>query len=163
MKKPWYKIWWIWVIAIVVLAGIGAALGSNEDGLEAADKTVESADISNENEATEEDIEVTAVPEAYIDPEYEILDSIELISGSTYGDILVKSFSQNTSNDEITSFIEFISEKESFDELSIYSTEDAYKANYSSSYLDEHPEALNEGFIASWDGEDILLSEDLGY
>lgn len=25
-KKAWYKKWWVWVIAILVLAGIGSAI-----------------------------------------------------------------------------------------------------------------------------------------
>ena len=26
VKKAWYKKWWVWVIAILVLAGIGTAI-----------------------------------------------------------------------------------------------------------------------------------------
>lgn len=26
VKKAWYKKWWVWVIAILVLAGIGSAI-----------------------------------------------------------------------------------------------------------------------------------------
>ena len=26
-KKPWFKKWWVWVLAVLVLVGIGNALG----------------------------------------------------------------------------------------------------------------------------------------
>lgn len=33
VKKSWYKKWWVWVIAILVLAGIGTAISQGNKSL----------------------------------------------------------------------------------------------------------------------------------
>jgi len=38
-KKPFYKKWWFWVIAAVVVIGIGSALSNGSNGNKAADTT----------------------------------------------------------------------------------------------------------------------------
>ena len=78
-----------------------------------------------------------------------VLDEVTLINGKIYGDILLPSFSRSTSVTVIEKVARKIAEAEGFDQVSFYSTEEAYKANMSSSFLNSHPDALKTGFLGS--------------
>lgn len=81
-------------------------------------------------------------------PEYEVLDTVQLISGEgVYADILIPSFSSETLIEVREEILKKISKKEGFVSIGLYCTQDAYKANYSSSFLDNHPNALREGYL----------------
>jgi hypothetical protein len=80
-------------------------------------------------------------------PEYIIIDQVELISGGIHGDILVTSFSKDTSINLCESVVKSIAKKEGFTEASLYCTREAYQANFSSSYAEAHPNALKEGYL----------------
>lgn len=89
-------------------------------------------------------------------PEYVILDQFELISGGKAGDVLIKSFSKETSLDKLKNTLNKIIEKENFKNVTLYSTREAFKANMDSSYSEENPDALNNGLLLSYfDGEFI--------
>jgi len=83
-------------------------------------------------------------------PKYSILDEVTLFSGGKYGDILITSFSRKTSLDELKSAAKEIARSEGFDEISLYSTKEAFKANFSSSYSESHPNALKNGYLGSY-------------
>ena len=83
-KKPWFKRWWVWVIAgVVVLGGIGGALGGGdtEESLQADEPApevsqddesdvVEEASVAEEDEAEAEPVEEPAEdPEPVEEPE----------------------------------------------------------------------------------------------
>lgn len=80
-------------------------------------------------------------------PAYVIIDQIELISGGIHGDILITSFSKDTSIKVCESVLKSIAKKEGFTEASLYCTREAYQANLSSSYSEAHPNALKEGYL----------------
>lgn len=82
-------------------------------------------------------------------PAYVILDQFKLITGGKYGDVLVKSFSKDTPQNIVKTTLLKIAEKEGFTQACLYCTEEAYKANSSSSYLKQHPNALKEGLLGT--------------
>lgn len=66
-KKPWYKKWWIWVIAVVVIAGL-ANLGGDKDEKPTADpKPAATSDAPKETEQAE-------APEPSAEPEPEVTE-----------------------------------------------------------------------------------------
>ena len=82
-------------------------------------------------------------------PKYVILDSVTTIGGKFYADVLISSFSRQTPVSERRKAAKRIAKKEGFHHVSFYSTREAYKANMSASYLREHPDALEKGFLGS--------------
>ena len=81
-------------------------------------------------------------------PSYSVLDRVNRIDGSgVYGDVLIVSFSKDTPQDTREKTIQSIAKKEGLSEVSLYCTEDAFKANFSSSFLAEHPNALEDGYL----------------
>ena len=84
-------------------------------------------------------------------PEYIILDKIKLINGNTYADILIKSFSRTTPVNERELTVKAIAKKENIQEISLYSTENAQKATFSSSFANKHPNVLKNGYLGSFE------------
>ena len=98
-------------------------------------------------------------------PKYKILDQFKLLSGGKQGDILIPSFSQDDpSNQKQEKIFRKIMKKEGFSQATFYCTEKAFKANLSSSYSENHPDALDEGFLGMFDEEgNYYDNKDLGY
>lgn len=62
-KKPWYKKWWVWVIAAVVVIGAGQNLGGKDDAPTAEEPTTESVEAPEEEAPAESNDEEPAPPE----------------------------------------------------------------------------------------------------
>lgn len=77
-------------------------------------------------------------------PSYEILDTVDLINGNKFAEILITSYSKNTPNIELEKISIEIAKKINVDEIVIYCSKEAQKANYSESYANEHPTAIEE-------------------
>lgn len=75
-------------------------------------------------------------------PEYKILDRVQMISGDIYYDILIETFSRKTSNLVIERVLKAISKELSANIISLYCSREALKSNFSSSYSELHPEAI---------------------
>lgn len=105
--------------------------------------------FSKEIPGLQKDIKKEAVDDL---PAYTIIDQAKLISGGKSGDILITSFSKATPAKVRESVLRRIVRKEGFTEAYLYCTMEAYKANYSSSYLKAHPNALKEGYLGSLRG-----------
>lgn len=82
-------------------------------------------------------------------PEYIIIDQLDLTSGGRHGDILIKSFSKETSLNKREKIIKKIIEKENFTQADLYCTREAFEANMNSSYSESHPNALKNGYLGS--------------
>jgi hypothetical protein len=82
-------------------------------------------------------------------PDYQMLFANDKLGGGRFGDALVPSLSRKTPVAERERVARGIAQKERLTELAIYSTEGAYKANVSASFLKEHPDALRQGFLGS--------------
>lgn len=80
---------------------------------------------------------------------YKILDQTKLFEGGQYGDVLIESINPKTNKDTIKLIAQLISCYENFSEESLYCTEEAFKANFSESYLKQNPNALKNGFVCS--------------
>ncbi len=81
-------------------------------------------------------------------PKYVVLFSNNFMSGDgRFGDILIPSFSRQTPVWTREKIFLAIAAKEELTEASFYSSEDAYRANISASFLKTHPNALREGFL----------------
>ncbi len=107
-----------------------------------------------------EEQKATTIEEEVVDalPAYTVIDQVKLLSGGKYGDILITSFSKSTPADVRESVLRRIAKKEGFTEAALYCTMEAYKANFSSSYLETHPDALNEGPLGSLKGGKFRIS-----
>jgi hypothetical protein len=81
-------------------------------------------------------------------PAYTILFANEKLSGGgRFGDALVPSLSRATPVAERERVTRQIAAKEKINELSVYSSEKAYKANVSASYAASNPDAMHQGFL----------------
>lgn len=87
-------------------------------------------------------------------PEYEILNSFELLTGDVIGEVLIASFSRETPAQTRANVAAAIAKREKLDEVTLYCSRDAQRANMSASFAEEHPDALGTCYLGSWeDGE----------
>lgn len=78
-KRPWYKIWWVWVI-IAALAIVGMAQAISDD----KEAATEAASATATAEATtEEAVEETAVEEVAVEEEPETTSAVAPIAPAT--------------------------------------------------------------------------------
>jgi len=84
-------------------------------------------------------------------PEYTVLDTVALITGGKHGDILIPTYSRDTSVDILEATANKIARDGGFTSLSMYMTEDAYRADMSASFSNEHPGALENGFLGRYE------------
>jgi intein/homing endonuclease len=85
-------------------------------------------------------------------PQYTTLFSVDLISGKgKFGEVLIPKFSKEVKSSEREKAFRGIMDVEGWVSISVYSTEDAYKANSSESFSKEHPNALKDGFLGGID------------
>lgn len=95
-------------------------------------------------------------------PAYRILSTGHQTIGSKSGEILIPTLSRTTSARERESVARRISRLEGIDELSIYSSEEAYRANTSGVPSKQRRDVLRRGFLglirsgAFTSGEDIV-------
>ncbi len=80
-------------------------------------------------------------------PKYEILDKIQMISGKTFADIMIPSFTITMDKDSLSEIAFAILKKEGLDEAEFYVTKAAYKSNYSSSFANKNTNASKEGYL----------------
>lgn len=83
-------------------------------------------------------------------PTYEILDTVDLINGNKFAEILITSFSKETSQQELETTAKKIAEEINVDEVDIYCSKEAQKANYSDSFSKEHPNAIEECYLGNF-------------
>lgn len=81
-------------------------------------------------------------------PDYTIISAINLLAGGKHADVLIPSLSQRTPIERRREIAFEIRKKEGLRTLSMYSTNEAYKAAYSSSFAEQHPKA-SQGFLGS--------------
>lgn len=95
-------------------------------------------------------------------PSYKVLFSGNLMNGTgRYGGILIPSISLKTPAETRESIARRIAEAENFSNLSLYSTEEAYKANISESYSKAHPGALHQGYMGMLEDGKFIAGENL--
>ncbi len=82
-------------------------------------------------------------------PAYSKLFVGPVVTGGLHGEILVPDVSRSSPASKRESIARRIARKEDLSQLELYSTEDAYKANSSASYLKEHPDAMKRGYLGS--------------
>lgn len=82
-------------------------------------------------------------------PAYKVLDTVDMMTGGRYGEILITAFSRQTPAAERKSTLRAIMAKENFSRADLYCSEEAKKANSSSSYASTHPNALKTCFLGS--------------
>jgi hypothetical protein len=103
-------------------------------GIEKNDKPVSKTEIKKE--------QIT-----YQIPEYEVFEKIKRIDGNIHASVIIKSFNQETPLEQREKAAKAIAKKIDTTILDLYCTKEAFKANYSSSYLKEHPNALKKGYL----------------
>ena len=80
-------------------------------------------------------------------PDYRVLDKV-----GGYIDVLVPSVGVDTPADSLERLIRRIAQAEGATEVTMYRTEEAFRANFSSSYAQQHPGALEAGYLGSLSG-----------
>ena len=95
-------------------------------------------------------------------PDYEVLFRVRQIHNKRiYGDVLVPSLSRTMPVKKREQIARAISEREKLDDIALYSTRDAYKANMSASFLRSHPDALKQGYLGSLNEGGFMPGEEL--
>lgn len=95
-------------------------------------------------------------------PAYRVLSAVNKVSGAgRFGDVLVAGMSRNTSARKREALARRIGTKEGLSSVSLYSTEEAYKANISESFSKAHPNAMRRGYLGSLDGNTFTPAEAL--
>lgn len=93
--------------------------------------------------------ETKAVAKSENIPAYKILFRVKLSTGEGFfADILVPEYSRQTSKDTLETTLRSIMKREGLIQATIYSTEEAYKANMSEKYSKANPKA-KEGVLCS--------------
>ncbi len=72
---------------------------------------------------------------------------ITMPDGRVFGDVLIPSLSPATPSKEREDIARRICRQERMDDISLYSTEEAYEANMSAIYRESHPDAMNTGYL----------------
>jgi len=85
-------------------------------------------------------------------PSYEVLDTVNRIDGSgIHAGVLIESYNTETPDEELLRVAQAIAKDKGFSIIEIYCTKDAQKANYSSSFSEAHPGALDNGFLGTYE------------
>ena len=84
-------------------------------------------------------------------PRYEVLDVAHMIDGGKTVEILVPSYSRDTPIEELKRFTEEIARIDGYIRISLYCTEEAYRAEHSHTYYREHPKAKEEGYLGFYE------------
>ena len=99
-----------------------------------------------------------AAPEFEI-PEYTVLDIVDQISGVRYGDVLVSTLQRDTPAGRRADVIKEIARREGLGEASLYCSRDAFRAAFSSSFAEEHPDALQTCYLGKLNGAQFTPGE----
>ncbi len=91
---------------------------------------------------------------------YIIIYQVDMgVSRGKAGSILITSYSKSTPKEVREKTLRKIAEKEGFTQADLYCTMEAYKANYSESFLKKHPNALKDGFLGRVREDGTFFSE----
>jgi len=121
---------------------------SDYQSIHVAGKTFEESNGPfSTNDATDGSMQRTSVVDGTTS--YEVIDRTERIDGPIVGDVLISSYSQLTPVVETSRAAREIAENEEFDIVYLYSTRDAYKAAYSSSFSKANPNA-SSGYLGTY-------------
>lgn len=82
-------------------------------------------------------------------PEYRVLSEMTSTTDDRIGFILLPSITPKTPGKEIEKIGHLILDAKGFDQIYMYSTEDAYRADSSASYSQKHPGAIKNGRLGS--------------
>ncbi len=132
--------------AFVIAAGIGLAILFSPKGHDQNPEPTAPAPSPKDHGQNRE-----PAPSSASLPAYKMLFANDKLGGGRFGDALVPSLSRETPLSERERVARGIAQKERLTNLAIYSTEQAYEANTSASFLKEHPDALKQGFLGSLD------------
>ena len=83
-------------------------------------------------------------------PAYEVLEKIKMINGTVFVSVLINSYSTDTPESERSKTTSILAERLNADQLDLYCTREAHNANYSSSFANAHPDALEKGFLGTY-------------
>ena len=95
---------------------------------------------------TKDEPPVTPSPTVAI-PRYEVVARVKPMAGGMHGDVLIPSVRPDMSVDSLTAIALSIVAKENLTQADFYRTESARRANLSASYGEQHPGALEKGYI----------------
>ena len=124
---------------VVLLALVGCAQDSPEVESVALDEPV-----------TEAAPPATGVVLAEL-PAYTVADRVEQLTGGTYADIVVPSYTTETDPDTLAAAAEAIAEAEGLSKATFYRTEEAVRANFSSSFSESNPGVLEAGLLGTYE------------
>ena len=80
-------------------------------------------------------------------PSYEVIDKLTLINGSSMVEVLIASYSRSTPESERAATLLAIAEKENANEVYLYNSREAQKAQYSESFMSTNPDKYRMGYL----------------
>ena len=83
-------------------------------------------------------------------PTYEVIEKIAQINGVTTADILIKSYSRQTPVAERAETAKLIAREEQSDEVCLFNSRSAQKAQYSDSFMKKNPHDYRMGYLGSY-------------
>ena len=125
------------VIALILVAGCS----QESPEIEASEPVTSSAQPSEP---------VVGVELATLPP-YSVEDRVEQLAGGTYGDVVVPSYSTQTSADTLEAAAVAIAEAEGLSKATFYRTPEAVRANFSSSFAESNPGVLEAGLLGTYE------------
>ena len=84
-------------------------------------------------------------------PEYNVSDRVEQLTGGTHGDIVVPAYTTETDADTLAAAAEAIAQAEGLSKATFYRTEEAVRANFSSSFAESNPGVLEAGLLGTYE------------
>jgi hypothetical protein len=93
-------------------------------------------------------------------PEYSVIEEGVAQNGIAWGSVLVRSFSRNTPAAERERVLRRIAEDRDWGEAGLYCSEDAQRADFSRSFAEAHPGALESCAIGILDRDGVFQSWD---
>lgn len=88
-------------------------------------------------------------------PDYRVVDTVDQMTGGRYGEVIIPSLSADVDTTRMRRIAFGIIERENLDEAAFYNSEDALKADLSSSFREANPGTLEEGALGSVTGDDF--------
>ena len=92
-------------------------------------------------------------------PQYTVLDIVDQLNGVRYGDVLAPTLSRETPAGRRADILKEVAKIEGLGDASLYCSREAFRANFSSSYAEEHPDALKTCLLGSMRGQRFTPGE----
>ena len=92
-------------------------------------------------------------------PDYTVLEVVNQFNGDRIGDVLIPTLDRKTPVSRRADIVKEIARREKFTSVNLYCSRDAFSANFSSSFAEEHPDALRTCLLGTLLGAEFIPGE----